>query len=225
MYQPRDLSTYLYHNLQSLICGIMAVKKFYELPKLPYGYKDLEPYISERLLTLHHDKHHQGYVNGANADRRKLDEAREKGIDIDQKALLKELSFNIGGHVLHGLFWPNLAPEGKGGGEPGGKLVDAIDKEFGSFDRFKKEFVAATAVEGSAWTALGYCTQTDRPIIMQIEKHNVDVYPTFKIVMVLDLWEHAFYLDYENNKGKFIDAFWNIVNWDEVEKRLERIIG
>ena len=203
----------------------MEKNKFYVLPKLPYRYKDLEPHISEEQLTIHHDKHHQGYVNGANAILENLDKSRKDGSDLDFKSTLKSLSFNIGGHVLHSLFWPNLAPTGKGGGKPGGVLGDTLEKEFGSFERFKKEFTqAAVSVEGSGWAALTFCKQTNRPIIMQIEKHNVNVYPMFKILMVLDVWEHAYYLDYKNDRAKFVDAFWNIVNWDEVNKRLEELL-
>jgi len=199
--------------------------KFYILPKLPYGYKDLEPHMSEQQLTIHHDKHHQGYVNGANAILEQLDKARKDGIDLDIKSILKSLSFNIGGHVLHSLFWPNLAQTGKGGGKPGGVLGDTLNKEFGSFERFKKEFSqAAVSVEGSGWAALTFCQQTNRPIIMQIEKHNTNVYPMFRILMVLDVWEHAYYLDYKNERAKFVEAFWNIVNWDEVNKRLEGLL-
>jgi len=200
----------------------MEKRKFYVLPELPFGYRDLEPHISEKQLRIHHDKHHQGYVNGANAILQKLDKARKEGADMDIKSTLKALSFNIGGHILHSLFWPNLAPAGKGGGKPGGALGDAIEEEFGSFERFKKEFSqAAVSVEGSGWAALSFCRQTNRPIIMQIEKHNTNVYPMFKILMVLDVWEHAYYLDYKNERAKFVDAFWSIVNWDKVNKRLE----
>jgi Fe-Mn family superoxide dismutase len=200
----------------------MERRKFYVLPELPFGYRDLEPHISEKQLRIHHDKHHQGYVNGANAILQKLDKARKGGADLDIKSTLKALSFNIGGHILHSLFWPNLAPAGKGGGKPGGALGDAIEEEFGSFERFKKEFSqAAVSVEGSGWAALSFCRQTNRPIIMQIEKHNTNVYPMFKILMVLDVWEHAYYLDYKNERAKFVDAFWSIVNWDKVNKRLQ----
>lgn len=192
----------------------------YTLPELPYGYKDLEPHISEEQLTIHHQKHHQAYVTGANAILEKLDTARKDDVDLDMKATLKELSFQVGGHMLHSLFWPNLAPVG--GGEPGGALAGALDKEFGSFERFKKEFTqAAVSVEGSGWAALTVCEKTDRPMIMQIEKHNVNIYPSFKILMVLDVWEHAYYLDYKNVRPDFVGAFWNIVNWDEVRKRFE----
>ena len=200
----------------------MAKEKFYVLPELPYGYKDLEPHISEEQLKLHHDKHHQAYVNKANDILEKLDKAREGNVDLDIKSILKSLSFNIGGHLLHSLFWKNLAPADKGGGsEPSKEIDEAIKKEFGSFERFKKEFSeAAKSVEGSGWAALTYCKQTKRPIIMQIEKHNVNVYPMFNIILVVDVWEHAYYIDYKNERGKFVDAFWNMVNWEEVNKRL-----
>jgi Fe-Mn family superoxide dismutase len=199
--------------------------KFYVLPKLPYDYKDLAPYMSEEQLRIHHSKHHQAYVNGANAILQKLDNARKEGTDLDVKSTLKELSWNIGGHLLHSLFWGNLAPAGKGGGKPSGVLGDAIEREFGSFERFKKEFTqAAVSVEGSGWAALTFCRQTNRPIIMQIEKHNTNVYPMFRILMVLDVFEHAYYIDYKNERGKFVEAFWNIVNWDAVSKRLEETL-
>jgi superoxide dismutase, Fe-Mn family len=203
----------------------LADKKLYSLPDLPYAYNALEPQISEAQLRLHHDKHHAAYVNGANAILERLDKARQAGTDVDMKATLKELSFQAGGHVLHSLFWQNLAPATKAGKEPSGLLADVIKKEFGSFERFKKEFTtAAVSAEGSGWAALTWCGMTGRPIIMQIEKHNVNVYPMFRILMVLDVWEHAYYLDYKNERPKFVEAFWNIVNWEEVNKRLEAII-
>jgi superoxide dismutase, Fe-Mn family len=200
----------------------MEKVKSFSLPKLPYDYNALEPYISETQLKLHHDKHHQAYVNGANADFEKLDKARKENAEVDMKALLKDLSFNIGGHLLHSIFWENLAPAGKGGGgQPGGALADALNKEFGSFEQFKKEFTkAAATTEGSGWAALAIHSCVERPLIMQIEKHNVNVFPTFKILMVLDVWEHAYYVDYKNERPKYIDAFWNVVNWDRVNKNL-----
>jgi Fe-Mn family superoxide dismutase len=199
--------------------------KFYVLPKLPYEYGALAPYMSEEQLRIHHSKHHQAYVNGANAILQRLDKARKENAEIDIKSSLKELSWNIGGHLLHSLFWENLAPPGKGGGKPDGVLGDVIEKEFGSFERFKKEFTqAAISVEGSGWAALTYCKQTQRPIIMQIEKHNTNVYPMFRILMVLDVFEHAYYIDYKNDRAKFVEAFWNIVNWDGVNKRIEELL-
>jgi Fe-Mn family superoxide dismutase len=203
----------------------MEKAKFYALPQLPYRYDELQPYVSQEQLTLHHQKHHQAYVTGANAILERLDKARKEGADFDVKATLKELSFHIGGHLLHSLFWANLAPAAKGGGKPTGTLGTAIEKEFASLDRFKREFsLAAISVEGSGWAALSFCRQTDRPIIMQIEKHNTNVYPMFTILMVIDVWEHAYYLDYKNERAKFVDAFWNVVNWDEVNRRLEKIL-
>ena len=200
----------------------MEQPKLYILPKLPYDYADLQPYMSKEQLTIHHDKHHQAYVNGANAILQRLDKARKEGTDLDVKSTLKELSFNIGGNLLHSLFWNNLAPPKKAGGKPTVALGEAIDKEFGNFDRFRKEFSqAASSVEGSGWAALTICKQTKRPMIMQIEKHNTNVYPGFHILMVLDVFEHAYYVDYKNDRAKYIEAFWSIVNWSKANERFE----
>jgi superoxide dismutase, Fe-Mn family len=203
----------------------MEDRRFYSLPKLPYAYGDLAPHISEEQLRIHHQKHHQAYVNGANAVFEKLDKARKENTDPDLKAILKELSFHIGGFRLHNRFFENLAPAGKGGGGvPKGALAKAIDDEFGKFDRFKKEFTqTAASVEGSGWAALSYCWKTGRPLIMQIEKHHVNVLPGYDILLVLDVWEHAYYLDYRNDRAKFIDSFWSIVNWDVVAQRFDKM--
>ena len=196
--------------------------RLYTLPPLTYDLKALAPYISEAQLTLHYQKHHQAYVNGANALFEKLDKARKDGTDLDMKATLKELCFQAGGHILHLLFWKNLAPPDRAGKEPVGVLAEALKKEFGSFERFRKEFsVAAVSAEGSGWAALARCGMTGRLLIMQIEKHNVNVFPHLRIVMVLDVWEHAYYLDYKNERPRYVEAFWNIVNWDEVNRRYE----
>jgi Fe-Mn family superoxide dismutase len=199
----------------------MDGSKLYTLPRLPYDYKALAPAISEEQLTLHHTKHHQAYVTGANAVLEKLGKARKENTDLDMKATLKELSFHVGGYRLHTFFWENLAQAGKGGGGvPKGELAKAIDAEYGSFVRFKKEFTqAASGVEGSGWAVLTHCMKTNRLLIMQLEKHNVNVIPGFRILMALDVWEHAYYLDYKNDRAKFIESFWSIVNWDEVNKR------
>jgi superoxide dismutase, Fe-Mn family len=199
----------------------MDADKGYTLPHLPYGYKALAPYISEVQLTLHHQKHHQAYVNGANAILEKLEKARKENADLDMKALLKELSFHLGGFRLHNMFWENLAPSGVGGGGiPKGELAAAINAEFGTFERFKKEFTqTASSVEGSGWAVLTYCMNTGRLMMMQVEKHNVNLIPGYRILMALDLWEHAYYLDYKNDRAKFIEAFWHLVNWDAVDAR------
>jgi Fe-Mn family superoxide dismutase len=200
----------------------MGNTNLYSLPKLLFDYKDLAPFISEEQLRLHHEKHHAAYVTGANAVLERIDKARKEKTDLDMKSTLKELSFHIGGHALHSLFWSNLAPKGKASDRPAGLLATAIDKEFGGFEQFKKEFTqAAVSTEGSGWAALSHCLLTNRPLIMQIEKHNVNVYPMFRILLVLDVWEHAYYLDYKNLRAKFVEAFWNIVNWEEANRRFE----
>ncbi len=199
----------------------MEEPKVYTLLPLPYDYKALAPTISEELLRLHHDKHHAAYVNGANAILQKLEKARKENVDLDMKAISKEYSFHFGGLFLHERFWQNMAPTGTGGGKPGGKIGDVIDAEFGSFERFKKEFSAvANSVEGSGWAAMVFCGHIKRPMLVQIEKHNVNVTPGQKPLLVLDVWEHAYYLDYKNDRGKFVESWWNLVNWNEVEKRL-----
>ncbi|MBS7631707.1 superoxide dismutase [Candidatus Bathyarchaeota archaeon] len=198
--------------------------KLYSLPKLSYEYGELAPYMSEEQLRIHHSKHHQAYVNAANAILQRMDKARTENTDFDVKSTLKELSWNVGGHLLHSLFWENLAPPGRGGGTPGGELGEALAGEFGSFERFRKLFSqAAVSVEGSGWAALTYCRQTKRLILMQIEKHNVNVIPMFRILMVLDVFEHAYYIDYKNDRAKFVEAFWSIVDWDRVAKRFEDV--
>lgn len=196
----------------------------YKLSDLPYGYKDLEPYMSAEVLTLHHDKHHAAYVNAANALIDKIQEARDKKSELDFKSVLKSLSFNVGGHVLHETFWNIMAPASAKAstGKPAGKLADAINKEFGSFERFKTEFSeTAKSVEGSGWAILAFHREHGNLAIIQVEKHNVNFYPEQKILLCLDVWEHAYYLDYKNDRAKFIENWWNIVNWQEVEKRFK----
>ncbi len=194
--------------------------KKYELPQLPYGYNALEPHISEEIMKLHHDKHHAGYVNGANAALEKLEKARNGEIQIDTKAVLRDYSFNLGGHILHSVFWPNMAPAGKGGGTPGGKIADKINKSFGSFDKFKAQFSdAAKTVEGSGWALLLYDSQIDQLVLTQIEKQNFMHLPELKILLGVDVWEHAYYLQYKNDRGKYVESWWNVINWDDVDKR------
>jgi Fe-Mn family superoxide dismutase len=195
----------------------------YNLPDLPYGYKDLEPYMSSEVLTLHHDKHHAGYVKTANALLDKIQEARNKNEQLDFKSVLKSLSFNVGGHILHEIFWKVMAPANSGKNKPSGEILKAIEKEFGSLERFKTEFSeTAKSVEGSGWAILAFHKEHSEHgalSIIQVEKHNVNFYPEQKILLCLDVWEHAYYLDYKNDRAKFVENWWNIVNWEEVEKR------
>jgi len=193
----------------------------YVLPQLEYGYNELAPYISEQQLAIHHQKHHAAYVNAANSLLERLQKSRSECADYDVKSVLKELSFNVAGHLLHSLFWENLAPEGKNG-SMSSSLSDAINSEFGSLGRFKKEFSkAAVSVEGSGWAALTVCPETGRLLLMQIEKHNLNVIPAYKLLLVLDVFEHAYYLDYKNDRARFVESFWSIVNWDVVSRRFK----
>lgn len=197
------------------------MKNIYTLPDLKYGYKDLEPYISEEQLKIHHLKHHQAYVNNANALLEKLESARKDNSGIDMKSVLKDLSFNIGGHVLHSYFWDNMEPARKNNA-PSDWLLGKIKENFESFERFKDEFgKAALSVEGSGWAALSYCKKNNKLLIAQIEKHNANLYPDFRIIMVIDVFEHAYYLDYKNDRAKFIEGFWNLANWKEIERRMK----
>ena len=176
--------------------------------------------MSEEVLILHHDKHHAAYVNAANALIEKIQDAREKNAELDYKSVLKALSFNAGGHILHETFWKVMAPENSGKNKPSGKVLKEIEKEFGSFERFKTEFSeTAKSVEGSGWAILAFNKELKSLSLIQVEKHNVNFYPGQKVLLCLDVWEHAYYLDFKNDRAKFVENWWNIVNWDEVEKR------
>jgi Fe-Mn family superoxide dismutase len=192
----------------------------HELPPLPYAYNALEPHIDEATMKLHHDIHHKGYVDGLNAAETKLGAAREAGDFAAIKALSRELAFHGSGHFLHVIFWENMGP-GKGGA-PKGKLADAINAKFGSFDKFKAQFsAAATAVEGSGWALL--VKQADGKLeILQSEKHQNLTQWGVKPLLVLDVWEHAYYLKYQNKRAAYVTAFWNVINWDDVSKRFEK---
>ena len=195
----------------------------YKLPYLPYKHNELEPYISEEQLRVHHEKLHQGYVSKINNLMESMEAARDTKSQFDAKCFLKDVAFNLGGHTLHTLFWANLAPPGKGGGgSPKGKLKEAIEEEFGSEERFKKEFTeAALSVEGSGWVTLALSFESCRLLINQIEKHQVNVYPESSILMILDMWEHAYFVDYKAEKEKYVEGFWNIVDWQAAEDRFE----
>lgn len=192
--------------------------KEHVLPELPYPYNALEPHIDEATMHLHHDKHHAGYVKGLNAAEQKLIEARKANDFALIKHWSKELAFHGSGHFLHSIFWQNMSP--KGGGEPSGKLADALKMKFGSFEAFKQQFIAAAnAVEGSGWAALVYNTQTCLLEILQVEKHqNLTQWGSLPL-LVLDVWEHAYYLKYQNRRADFVTAFFNIISWKDVGER------
>ncbi len=192
----------------------------YVLPELDYDYSALEPFIAGEIMELHHDKHHAGYVSGANAALEALEEARKAGNAEDKIATIsKNLAFTLGGHINHSLFWKNLAP--KQDGRPEGELAAAIDEGFGSFEQFQKEFnAAATSIQGSGWAVLAWDMLSQRLVIQQVTNGHQDNHALTLIpLLLLDMWEHAFYLQYKNVKGDYVKAFWNVVNWEEVQKR------
>lgn len=192
----------------------------YTLPELGYDYAALEPNISGRIMELHHDKHHKGYVDGANTALAKLAEARDANDFANINKLEKDLAFNLAGHVNHTIFWTNLSPDG--GGKPTGDLASAIDDNFGSFDKFVAHFTAAAGgIQGSGWGALVWDSLGQKLLVQQYYDHQGNFATGAVPLLLLDMWEHAFYLDYVNVKGDYIKAFWNIANWTNVQKRFE----
>ncbi len=191
----------------------------HELPSLAYPYDALEPYYDEETLRLHHGKHHQSYVDGLNKAETQLAEARSRSDYGLIKHWLKEIAFHGSGHILHTLFFENLAPAGQS--SPGQKTINQLEQDFGSFDEFKKMFTAAAAaVEGSGWALLCYNPLFQKLEILQAEKHqNLTQWGVIPL-LVIDVWEHAYYLKYQNRRPEYITAWWNIVNWDKVEERL-----
>jgi Fe-Mn family superoxide dismutase len=194
----------------------------YALPDLPYDYGALEPHISAKIMQLHHDKHHKTYVDGANTTLESLAEARDKNDFARIAALEHQLAFHVSGHVLHSIFWRNLSPNG--GGTPTGALASAIDKDFGSFEKFKGQLTKAAATcMGSGWGALVYDSLSGRLTTVQVHDHESQTIQGSLPLLVFDAWEHAWYLQYLNEKVKFFDALWNVVNWKDVAERLERV--
>lgn len=192
----------------------------HSLPPLPYSYDALEPIISKKIMELHHDKHHRSYVEGLNKAEKMLKKARESHDFSLVKHWSRELSFHGSGHYLHTIFWNNMKP--KGGGQPTGKLLAKIQAYFGSFEAFKKHFTeAAKEVEGSGWALLVWSPRSRHLEILQAEKHNnLTQWDTIPL-LVLDVWEHAYYLQYMNNRPEYIKNWWSVVNWKDVEKRFE----
>jgi len=191
----------------------------YTLPELSYDYAALEPHISATIMELHHSKHHQAYVTGANTALAGLAEARETGNLANVNKLEKDLAFNLGGHVNHSIFWTNLSPDG--GDKPTGDLASAIDDAFGSFDKFQSHFTAtAMGVQGSGWAVLAWDSLGQQPIIVQFFDQQGNLPAGLVPLLMLDVWEHAYYLDYKNVRADYVKAFWNIVNWANVQERL-----
>ncbi|GAB2490757.1 superoxide dismutase [Nocardiopsis aegyptia] len=193
----------------------------YSLPELTYDYAALEPWISGQIMELHHSKHHAAYVAGANTALEQMAEARESGNFGTIPMLEKNLAFHLGGHVNHSIFWQNLSPEG--GDKPTGELASAIDDQFGSFDAFRAHFgAAANSIQGSGWAILAYEPLGQRLIIEQLYDQQANIPHSTTPLLMLDMWEHAFYLQYKNVKAEYVKAFWNVVNWADVQARLEK---
>jgi len=191
----------------------------YSLAPLPYAYEALEPHIDAQTLRLHHDMHHAGYVKGANAAMAALKQARESSDFKLADHHSKKLAFHVSGHLLHTLFWENMAPVGKGG-EPSKPLDTAIRTAFGSLDAMKAQMSAvAVSVEGSGWAVLGYHPFDQQLSLLQCENHEKKVVWGTIPLLVVDVWEHAYYLKYQNKRADFVAAWWNLVNWNDVSAR------
>ena len=194
----------------------------YVLPELPYDYAALEPHYSARILELHHDKHHAAYVAGANATVDKLAEARQKNDFAAINQLEKNLAFHVSGHVLHSMFWRNLSP--KGGGEPQGDFADAVVESFGSLIGLKSQLEqAALNVQGSGWATVSWEAVGERLVVEQVYDHQGNIGNGTVPVLVLDMWEHAYYLQYLTDKKDYVAEFWKIVNWEDVQRRFKSV--
>jgi Fe-Mn family superoxide dismutase len=192
----------------------------YVLPELDYDFGALEPYITGHLLELHHGKHHKAYVEKANETLEKLAEAREKEDYSGLAGLEKALAFNLSGHVLHSIFWKNLTPDG--GDAPTGELARAIVRDFGSFEHFRQQLTeVASNIMGSGWAALVWEPLAKRLLTCQIYDHQSNLSQGGIALMVIDAWEHAYYIQYENQKQEFFKAVWSLWNWDDVAARFD----
>jgi superoxide dismutase, Fe-Mn family len=192
----------------------------YRLPDLPYDYDALEPHISAEIMRLHHDKHHAAYVAGANTALEKLAAARGAGDFSTITKLEKDLAFHLSGHVLHSIFWQNLGPQHDA---PEGALLAQLEHDFGSVDAFRSHLLeAANTVQGSGWAVAAWEPLAQRIIVTQVYDHQGNVGQGTQPLLVVDAWEHAWYLQYKNVKADFFAAVWNVIHWADVAQRLEQ---
>ncbi|BHF76087.1 Superoxide dismutase [Mn], mitochondrial [Sparganum proliferum] len=189
------------------------------LPDLPYDFNALEPTISSDIMRVHYEKHHATYVNNLNVAEEQLAEAMHKNDVTKIISLQPALRFNGGGHLNHSIFWKNLCP--KGGGEPSGPLAEAIKRDFGSFENFKARMTAKTvAIQGSGWGWLGLCPVSKRlQIVTCANQDPLEGTTGLKPLLGIDVWEHAYYLQYKNARPDYVNAIWSIINWKDVEAR------
>ena len=196
----------------------------YTLPELTYDYGALAPHISGEIMELHHSKHHAAYVAGANTALEQMAEARAKEAFATIPMLEKNLAFNLGGHINHSVFWTNMSPGG--GDKPTGELAQAIDDHFGSFDAFRAHFTAvAMTIQGSGWAILAWDSVGSQLIIVQLYDQQGNIAPGLVPLLMLDMWEHAFYLQYKNVKADYITAWWNVVDWEGVQGRFTAAVA
>ncbi len=196
----------------------------YELPPLSYAYDALEPQIDEQIVRIHHGRHHNSYVGGLNSTLQGIERAREQGDYSNIRALSRDLVFNCAGHVLHVLYWNSMTP---GGSQlPAGAFRDAIERDFGSVEKLKEHFVAATVgVEANGWGLLGFEPLGRRLMVLQVENHQKLTTWDFRPIMTCDVWEHAYYLQYKNRRGEYVDRFMEIVDWQAAAERYDRAVG
>jgi Fe-Mn family superoxide dismutase len=194
----------------------------YELPPLPYDYDALEPHISEQVLTWHHDTHHQGYVNGWNSAEETLAENRDAGTTDGSAGAIRNVTHNGSGHILHTLFWNNMSPNG--GGEPEGDLRARIEEDFGSYDAWQAEFEAAASAAGG-WALLVYDSHAGRLRNIVVDKHDQGALWGSHPILALDVWEHSYYYDYGPDRGSFVDAFFEVVDWDDVAENYADVVA
>lgn len=194
----------------------------HKLPSMKYGYDALEPHISSLIMEIHHTKHHQAYINNLIAATKKLKEAESSNDVASMNALLPAIQFNGGGHLNHTIFWTNMGPVGSG--KPSGPIAQAIDRDFGSFEKFKEEFsTASVGVKGSGWGWLGYCPKGKRLSVRTCQNQDpLQLTHGLIPLLGLDVWEHAYYLQYKNLRADYVKAFFNVINWENVNERYEK---
>jgi Fe-Mn family superoxide dismutase len=201
-----------------------TVKTSYQLPELPYDFNALEPVISSEIMELHYSKHHKAYVNNLNMALEKYHEAESKNDISAMITLQSAIKFNGGGHINHSIFWTNLGPVSKGAGQsPKGKLAEMINRDFGSFETFKEKFIAsATGIQGSGWQWLGYNKGSKVLEIISCSNHDLLSAQGLIPIFTVDVWEHAYYLQYKNLRGDFVKAIWQVLNWRNMEERFAK---
>lgn len=218
MRKLRKCNQYL-HTYPSLSLGC-ELKMGESLIELPYEYDALKPVISQQVLEWHHDTHHQGYVNGVDSAEEKLEQQRKDGDYSSTGSILKGFTHNFAGTVLHEIFWQNMSPNG--GGRPEGELLNKIEEDFGSYENWKEEFKAAAGAAGG-WALLVYIPRNDELHNVVVDKHDQNAVWGAHPVLALDVWEHSYYHDYGPNRGEFIDGFFDLVDWSDVQERFEGI--